>query len=89
LNLALTSADLATARVGIESELSEREWSYLGSLPEHARLLPRMRPEIEQRLEQLRILAQRDGLLVLTAKGRSLLRHMSCTGTQPVFVARA
>jgi hypothetical protein len=71
------------------SELSERERQYLSALPEHIRLLPRMRPDIEHRLEQLNIIAQRDGLLVLTAKGRSLLRQISFTGTQPMLAALA
>jgi hypothetical protein len=70
-------------------ELSERERQYLAALPAHIRLLPRMRPDIEQRLEQLNIVAQRDGLLVLTAKGRSLLRHTSAPALAPALPGAA
>jgi hypothetical protein len=87
MDLALTSAGGTMAPTG--PELSERDRQYLSALPQQIRLLPRMRPDIEQRLVQLSIIAQRDGLLVLRAKGRSLLRQISFTGTQPMLAALA
>ena len=87
MDLALTSAGAANPSSLAEPELSERERQYLSALPMHIRLLPRMRPDVEHRLQQLSIVAQRDGLLVLTRKGRLLLRQMSCNSAQSMLRA--
>ena len=73
MDLALTSAGAAKASASAELELSERERQYLSRLPGQTRLLQRVLPEIEHRLQELNIVAQKDGLLILTRKGRSML----------------
>jgi hypothetical protein len=80
VDLAIKSAMAPRATAVAQSELSPTERSYLSRLPGQTLLLQRIAPEIEDRLQALNIVAQRDGLLVLTRKGRSLLRLVGSDG---------
>jgi hypothetical protein len=76
VDLALTSAGAAKVPASADLKLSEHERHYLSKLPRETRLLPRIRPEIEDRLQELNLAAQKDGLLMLTRKGRSVLERV-------------
>jgi len=76
LDLAI-KADVTPGAAAVgQSELSASERSYLGRLSSRTLVLERTAPEIEDRLQALNILAQRDGLLTLTRKGRTIVGRL-------------